>query len=46
VMADPVAKVEHINVVPAVNDVTAAQPTPIRQYARSAVVIPFRSGAR
>jgi hypothetical protein len=29
-----------------VNDVTAAQPTPIRQYARSAVVIPFRSGAR
>jgi hypothetical protein len=46
VMAEPVAKVEHINVAPAVNDITAAQPTPIRQYARSAVVIPFRSGTR
>ncbi|WP_175772993.1 hypothetical protein [Paraburkholderia phenazinium] len=43
---DPVAKVETVNVAPATNDAAIAPAAPPRQYARSAVVIPFRSGTR
>lgn len=46
VVPEPVAKVQTVNVAPATNDAAAAPLAPHRQYARSAVVIPFRSGTR
>jgi flagellar biosynthesis component FlhA len=46
VVPEPIAKVEAVNVAPATNDASTAPAAQTPQYARSAVVIPFRSGTR